>query len=258
MDYKKISKTEYINGIVKGVEKFKTSKTKTIVLDRLDPINLEDLDYIEEVTKLKVLDGKKVMIDFIPLVLKELSNLLKIELIDEEILVIGDDGHLTYDLVSQLSKEIRFLTVIGDDEKWIEDISKKTYDDTGLSIFYTENVNKILKNYSIIINLNEYMYIDIGKLRGKTIVFDLSFQKVLADKINKYNKNILVVEDFLFDSEDLIIEKLIFGGEKEIPSYKYEVFQRIINKDLKKVFVNNRKYTLEALVDKKIKNRVDI
>lgn len=258
MDYKKISKTEYINGIVKGVEKFKTSKTKTIVLDRLDPINLEDLDYIEEVTKLKVLDGKKVMIDFIPLVLKELSNLLKIELIDEEILVIGDDGHLTYDLVSQLSKEIRFLTVIGDDEKWIEDISKKTYDDTGLSIFYTENVNKILKNYSIIINLNEYMYIDIGKLRGKTIVFDLSFQKVLADKINKYNKNILVVEDFLFDSEDLIIDKLIFGGEKEIPSYKYEVFQRIINKDLKKVFINNRKYTLEDLVDKKIKNRVDI
>src|SRR5699024_9772807 len=138
---------KYIEGIIEGVEKFRTNESRNIIFDNLDLLELKDIEYIENKTKLKVLDGKKTMIYFMPSVLKEFYSGLESKLTDKEILIISDDSFLTYDLIRNLSGEVRFLTVTGEDEKWIEDISYKIYDTTGLSIFYTKNIDRILKKY---------------------------------------------------------------------------------------------------------------
>lgn len=256
VDYKELSKSKYIEGIIEGVEKFRTSETKNIVLDNLDLLGLEDIEYIEDRTKLKIVDGKKIMIYFMPSVLKELYDGLESKLTDKEVLIISDDSFLTYDLIRSLSDEVRFLTVAGEDEKWIEDISRKIYDTTGLSIFYTKNIDRILKRYDIILNLSEYIFVDIDKLRGNVIVFDLSFEHILAQQARKINSKILIVEDFLFDYEQLVSERQFFHIKKEIPSYKYEVFEEKSMEDFKKVLVDGNSYTLEDLINKKIKKKV--
>lgn len=196
------------------------------------------------------------MIYFIPTFLKEFYNLLESKLTDKEVLIISDDSSLTYDLIRNLSDEVRFLTVIGEDEKWIEDISHKIYETKGLAIFYTKNINRILKKYDIIINLSEYIFVDVDKLRGNVIVFDLSYEHILTKQIKKSNKKILVIEDFLFYYEQLLLERQFFEIKKEIPSYKYEVFEKKSIKDLKKVLVNGVGYSLEDLIDEKIKKKV--
>lgn len=254
----KLSKEELIEGILKGVEKFKSSKSRNIVLYNLDILELKDFQYIEKKTGLRILNGKQTMVEFLPMVLKELSTFLERKLIDEEILIISDNSFLTYDLIKDLSNRFKFLTIVGNDGYWIEDISKKIYDTTGLSIFYTRDINRILKNYSIIINLNEDVLIDIYKLKSTTIVFDLSIKKLLARRINSSNKNILVIEDFLFSCEELLLERKIFDLGKEVPSYKYEVFQDNNIENFRKVVVNIEEYTLRDLAYKKIKKRSNI
>ena len=117
VDYKELSKSKYIEGIIEGVEKFRTTETRNIVLDNLDLLGLKDIEYLEDKTKLKVLDGKKIMIYFMPSVLKELYDGLESKLTDKEVLIISDDSFLTYDLIRSLSDEVRFLTVAGEDEK---------------------------------------------------------------------------------------------------------------------------------------------
>lgn len=254
----KLSKEELIEGILKGVEKFKSSKSRNIVLYNLDILELKDFQYIEKKTGLRILNGKQTMVEFLPMVLKELSTFLERKLIDEEILIISDNSFLTYDLIKDLSNRFKFLTIVGNDGYWIEDISKKIYDTTGLSIFYTRDINRILKNYSIIINLNEDVLIDIYKLKSTTIVFDLSIKKLLARRVNSSNKNILVIEDFLFSCEELLLERKIFDLGKEVPSYKYEVFQDNNIENFRKVVVNIEEYTLRDLAYKKIKKRSNI
>lgn len=254
----KLSKEELIEGILKGVEKFKSSKSRNIVLYNLDILELKDFQYIEKKTGLRILNGKQTMVEFLPMVLKELSTFLERKLIDEEILIISDNSFLTYDLIKDLSNRFKFLTIVGNDGYWIEDISKKIYDTTGLSIFYTRDINRILKNYSIIINLNEDVLIDIYKLKSTTIVFDLSIKKLLARRINSSNKNILVIEDFLFSCEELLLERKNFDLGKEVPSYKYEIFQDNNIENFRKVVVNIEEYTLRDLAYKKIKKRSNI
>lgn len=216
------------------------------------------INQIEKKTGLRILNGKQTMVEFLPMVLKELSTFLERKLIDEEILIISDNSFLTYDLIKDLSNRFKFLTIVGNDGYWIEDISKKIYDTTGLSIFYTRDINRILKNYSIIINLNEDVLIDIYKLKSTTIVFDLSIKKLLARRINSSNKNILVIEDFLFSCEELLLERKNFDLGKEVPSYKYEIFQDNNIENFRKVVVNIEEYTLRDLAYKKIKKRSNI
>ena len=108
VDYKELSKSKYIEGIIEGVEKFRTNESRNIILDNLDLLELKDIEYIEIKTKLKVLDGKKTMIYFMPSVLKEFYSGLESNLTDKEILIISDDSFLTYDLIRNLSGEVRF------------------------------------------------------------------------------------------------------------------------------------------------------
>ncbi|WP_352404264.1 hypothetical protein [Sporanaerobacter acetigenes] len=252
------TKEEYINGVIDGVEVFKSEQTGKILYDDIYIFNRKDRHYIREKTGLEIADGMEVLIYFLPYVLKELLYLCDEKLWNSEILMVSDGSNLPYKLIERLSKEVRFLTILEDKKENAQKNIDKIYNDTGLSIFYSQNVDKILMNYNIIINFKDNISVDTKKLRGKTIVFDLSVGQNFSEEINNINKSVITIEDFLFHWKDLIVEKDFFHTEELIPSYKYEVFNRYDIKDFKQVLVKNEKYTLEELVQTKIRNRIHI
>lgn len=253
-----MTKEEYINGVINVAKFFKSDQTKKILYDDIYIFDSQDRCYIKEQTGLEIADGVDVFIYFLPYVLKELLHLCDEKLSNSEILIISDSSNLPYKLIERLSKEIRFLTILGDKKDNVQKSIDKIYNDTGLSIFYSQNVDRILMNYNIIINFKDNIPVNIKKLRSKTIVFDLSTEKVFSEEINNINKNVITIEDFLFNWEYLIRQKEFFHTENLIPSHKYEVFNRYDIKDFEKVLVRNQKYTLEELVQNKIRNRIHI
>src|SRR5699024_7818511 len=106
--------------------------------------------------------------------------------------------------------------LVGDDEKIIEDISKSIFESTGLSIFHCKSIDRILKNYFIIINLNENKEIDMNKIRRGAIVFDFSFGK---------SSQTYGIVDFIFKIDGLNIKQNPYIGEN-IPSPIYEYFNK--------------------------------
>ena len=256
-DYNNISKEEYINGLI-NLSKIKSDKDKFLVLDKLQLLNYEDIEYIEGKTGLEVIDGKDVKVYFLTYVLKKIYSLLNEELTKKEILIISDRSPRTFELIYKLSKEVRFLTVIGENEEKVKQISEKIYNNTGLSIFFAKNIDKILTNYNIIINLRDEILLDLKNLRSKPIVFDISLEKNLSNELKKLNDSIVAIQDFLFNYDHLLMESNLFEIKGEIPSYKYGVFNDFHIEDFKKVLVYNTAFTIEDLINYKISYRIPI
>lgn len=256
-DYENMKSEQYLRGIA-SVKKMVSESEKFIVLDLIQLLTLEELDYIQGETKLKVVDGKDVRLFFTPYVLKRICNALEKELIDKELLIISDNSLKTNQLIVNMSKDMRFLTVFGVNLKEQVKLSKTVYDSTGLSIFFASNIDKILGNYHIIINLRENVSLDLRNLRSRAIVFDLSISKSLSKEILKHNANAIIVEDFLFTYNNYLSENYFFDNKGEIPSHKYGALQQFNLDDFSKVVISNVSYTVEELVDNKIRQRMPI
>lgn len=256
-EYENIKREQYLHGIV-SIKKLALESEKIIVLDLMHLLTLEELDYIQRVTKLKVVDGKDVRIYFTPYVLKKIYNALEEELIDKELLIISDNSILANRLVVDMSKDMRFLTVFGVNLVEQVELSKIVYDSTGLSIFFTNHIDKILGNYHIIINLSENLNLDLKDLRSRAIVFDLSISKSLSKEISKHNTNAIIVEDFLFTYTYYLYESNFFDANSEIPSHKYGAFQYFNLDDFSKIVSDNVSYTVKEFVENKIRQRIPI
>lgn len=225
----------------------------SLIIEELPLLNKTDVELIEKETKLKVLSGIKVLVHCLPLVLKNIYGVLNEDLKEKEVLIIGDDEELTKEVIESLYKEVRFITLAGDYENSIEDISKYILEKTGLSIFYSKNIEKILKNYSIIINLKSKAYIDISKLRGKTMIFDLSIEKGLKGTTNS-RKGSVIIEDFMFKASDLNIGKNKWI-EDLVSSYIYEHFYPLKIVEPEGFIVNGNLYDIKYFIDYKIRKK---
>ncbi|WP_159436085.1 hypothetical protein [Anaerosalibacter sp. Marseille-P3206] len=256
-DYNELTKEEYIQGII-SINKIKSDEDKFLVLDNLYLLTVEDINYIENETGLSVIDGKDARVYFLTYVLKEIHNFLGEDLTKKEILIISDESSKTYKLILNLSKEVRFLTVTGEDEEEIKQIAEDVYNNTGLSIFFSKNINRILTNYNIIINLKDNVSLDLKNIRSKTIIFDLSLEKNLSKALEKFNSSLVIIKDFLFTYDHFIMESELFEDKGEIPSYKYEAFKDYNVDDFEKVVVHDKDYSIKELVDNKIRYRIPI
>ena len=147
-----------------------------MLIENINLFSRENINRIENETNLKVLDGINIKSHYLPIVLKKLYILLDESLEEKEILLFCGDKKITENFILALCKDAKFITLAGDNEKIIEDISKSILENTGLSIFYSKNIDRILKNYSIIINLNENTEINMAKVRKGAIIFDFSFE----------------------------------------------------------------------------------
>lgn len=251
-DYPK-EKDKIIENIIVSLENLKDEHINYIVLEDMFLFNNMDFRLIEERTNLKVLDGIKVLTAFLPIALKEIYKLLNEDIKTKEVLIIGDNEEQTKDIIEAICKDIRFITITGQyDRGIIDNIYKNILEKTGLSIFYSRNIDKILTNYSIIINLIDNYSIDFKKLRSEVIVFDFSINKSLSKSNLPKGKN--VIEDFIFKKEALNIKSNKYFPEA-ICSRIYESLKEFHEDDLRGFYIDDNIYSIEEFVNKKIKNK---
>lgn len=246
-----MGKKEMIEELVLAIGELKNENTNSLIMEDLNLLNMDDIKLIERRTSLKIANGIKVLTSFLPLVLKEICKGLNEDLKKKEVLIIGDDEILTRQMIEALYKEVRFITLAGDYENIIEDISKYIMEKIGLSIFYSKKVDKILTNYSVIINLKDNYYLNVNKLRQKAIIFDFSISKGLRNQAIESRKPI-IIEDFMFKIDYLNIKESKFINPL-IPSYFYEQFDRLEPKDFAGLSIGGEFYNIESFLEYKIR-----
>ncbi len=244
-----MEKEGMVEKFVSGIEKIKDDSIDTLIIEELSSLNRDDIQFIQKKTKLKVLDGKSVLIFFLPIVLNKIYNELEKDLKAQEVLIIGDVEEITKEVIEVLYKEVRFVTLVGDDENSIENISKYILEKTGLSLFTPKNIDKILTNYSIIINLKDDGYIDINKVKKEAIVFDFSTSKQLYKTIRNKRRPI-IIDDFIFEID---IQTKWMGDL--VPSCLYEYFCRFDIRDLKGLLANGNVNNIEDFINYGIRNK---
>ncbi len=256
LTYKDLSNDQYIEAIIKGVEKYRDEDVNNIVFEDRKILDDYKISIIEKETGLKIINGKKVLIRFLPLVLKKIFWEIGEESINYEILLISSGKENIKPLIKEFSRMIRFLTVYVEDEKKISKVKEDIFSETGLSIHYTKNIDKTLANYYIIINLSNTISLNVDKFKYKSIVFDFSSNNKVSKEIKIKNKECIVIEDFIFWNNNLFLVKdnaFELGGD--ISSNLYEVNNNFNEKDFKGLMLNGREYSIEELVKRKIKAR---
>lgn len=247
---------EFVEPFVRGVNKIKFHNIKYLVIEQLSSLDRDNIKTIQDKTNLKVLDGTQILIMYLPLVLKNIQTYLKEDFREKEVLIIGEGDKLTEELIYKLHKCVNFITLVGGDEGEIRGISQTIYKNTGLSIFYPKKIDKILTNYSIIVNLKDDSFIHLNKFRKRAIIFDFSISKNFSKSI-KEPRDVVVIEDFMFYQEDLNIIKNPWV-QKWLPSRFYEFFQTHIHMEPKSFLVDGHIYTIEELVSSKIRQKGEL
>jgi hypothetical protein len=244
-----IDKNRFLEKLISSIEKIKEDDIDSIIIEDISLLNNNDIGLIQTKINLKVVDGRKVLAFFLPLVLNKVYKRLGEDLKTKEILIIADEEELTIEIIKAIHREVRFVTLIGDDENDIKNITKNILDNTGLSLFCSKNIDKILTNYSIIINLNDNICFDIDKVGKEAIIFDLSIGKKICNII-KSRRGPVVVDDFIFNTQ--IENKWI---ERLVSSHVYECFYEFKPRDLKGLLIDKKICSIEEFVDYKMRNK---
>lgn len=246
-------KEQLIENYILSIERLKDEHIDSVIFEDMSFFNRQDLKSIENRTGLNVVDGINTLISFLSVALERIYSLLNSDLKNKEFLIIGDDEKQTKDLIESVYREVRFITITGKySDVTIDNIYKHTLERTGLSVFYSKNIDKILTNYSIIINLIDNYSIDFRKLRSETVVFDFSFNKNLRKDALLSGK--ATIEDFMFKGDDLNIRNNRFLPG-DICSRIYENFNRYNKEDFKGFVINDEFCSIEEFINRKIKNK---
>ena len=235
---------EKSHDLISGIEKIKKQNIKYLILEEIELFNKEEINLIETETNLKILDGMDAIIYFFPIVLEEYIR-------EKEILIFNEDKEITKKIILSLSKKVKSITLVEDNEDIVEEIYDFVLEKTGLSIFHSKNINRILKNYSIIINFNNNTKIDENQIRKEALIFDFSLEKGL--KANLENTKKEIIEDFIFKTRSLDILKSDWIDE-QISSSIYEYFNDYKINDFQGLLVNGEVYSPKDFINGKIRH----
>lgn len=200
------------------------------------------LDYIQEFTGMKIFDGENTKIKNLPLVLRELYALLKEDIQEKEVLIVCDDKNKTKKIIEEIAKDLRFITTVGYGYENHEEIYEYILEKTGLSLFYTSNVNRILENYSIILNLMDNLSIDFSKARKNSIIFNFA-----ASNSTGNTKRPPFIRDFVFDLKGLNIDSNKWLDSK-VSSSLLESLMEDKTQNAKYIHAGNNYYTIKDYI----------
>lgn len=252
---KKIVKTsDLIEELVKAIEILKDENTHVILIDNLHIFCRTELNIIEKETNLKIIDGIDLSIDFISLVLNNIYKYSDKDLKSKEVLIIGEEEELTIKAIESVCKNVGFITITGDfKEESVERIYQHILEKTGLSIFYSKSIDRILTNYSIIINLIDNCNLNIRKIRNDAIIFDFSINKQFSNELIQ-NGKLVAIGDFIFKGDDVNINGDAFIP-KLMPSHIYGYLAEPKAEDFYGIYAGGQIYTLEEFMNLKIKKK---
>ena len=233
---------EYLNAIMK----LKDEDCTKLFIEGYEKLNKETIYHIQEFTNMKILDGEETRINNLPLVMKDICNLMKEDIAEKEILVICDDKEKTKRTIKEISKDVRFVTAIGCEE-YNDEIYEYILEETGLSLFYPVNIDRILENYSMIINLMDGLSLDFSKVRRNCIVFDFGQGNSLHN-----NKRPPFIQDFAFNFNDLGVNKNRLM-QNRVLSNLFEALVEDRKKDIKYLYSEGNYYSIKDYVNLFIK-----
>lgn len=187
---------EYIR-FVEAINKIKTEADNTIYIENFEIYSLEFFSLIEERTELKFCTGDNIRTQNIPLILSEITKELSHELRSADTLIICNSRDRIIEIIKGLSDFINFFTVIGVETSIKDEVYDYVYECIGISIFQPNNIGKIIKNYSTIINTMDEIRFDIGNIRNQSVIIDFSFKKPFKP-ITISKKNCIYIEDINF------------------------------------------------------------
>lgn len=247
----KKSLEKYIMEIRKlGIENF-----HNIYLEEINYIPKEALGYMEEGLNLKICKNAYTNISYIPMVIKEIYEKLNQNLQDKEVLIISRDKEITKKTIKLISKDLKFITNIGCSIEDNEEIYNYIFEETGLSLFNSSDINRIIGRYSILINFTEGFRLETSKVRRNAIVFNFSFMN--RPDFKDSNNIIHSINDFGFKIEDLSIHKNKWIDDK-INSTLYESLNGGISGNVEFLYLGNEVYSIEDYVRFFIKLKGDI
>lgn len=244
--------------LIKAIEKVRDQNDRDIILEDLNAFNLKDIQSIEDNTHLRIRNGMRVKMFFLPPLLKRIYEGLGEDLKEKEILIIGDEENLTKKMIESLYEYVGFITLAGKYETTIEDISSYILNKTGLSIFYSKKIDRLLPNYSIIINLKDYYQLNLDKVRKKALIFDLSIEKPIKRQLAGLGLPICI-DDFMFNVEHLNIKENRFI-KSPVPSYVYEQFN-LVPSDHNKIVglsIGDKMYNIDSFIEGQVRRKVKL
>ncbi|MBZ2176050.1 hypothetical protein K8M07_12450 [Schnuerera sp. xch1] len=247
-------KEDTIKEFILAIEELRDDNTVSLIIEEPSLLSVQSINLIEDETNLKVFNKVKASMKLLPLVLNSIYERLGNDLKGKEVLIIGDDKECTKKVIESICKDISFITLTGyyeDDE--IENIYEYILENTGLSIFYSKNIDRILTNYSIVINLIDNYCLNTQKLRKEAIVFDLSIDGKITSNIIG-NSKATIIEDFVFKGDGLNIKRTKFLSSL-VYAYIYEQMGEFKLENLDGLYVNGQIYKIRDLVDYKIKSK---
>ncbi|NLI59011.1 MAG: hypothetical protein GX387_10950 [Clostridium sp.] len=93
-------------------------------------------------------------------------------------IIQGDDNKLLYSYVKLLSPFVKFITIITNKKKYVQEEIDEIYDETGLSIRLTEDIESGLEGVDIIINLGDFNnFKKCKKIKSHAIVINYGIFK---------------------------------------------------------------------------------
>lgn len=186
---------------LEGIKEIITEEVSGIYIEGQEGLNGDILKYIEETINIKMFYGEDIKIKFLPIILKKTYRILKDNLEEKEILILDDNKERIKKTIKEISKYLGYISVIGLDRDQQDDLYDYILEETGISIFYPLNVDKIAGNYSIVVNfLDDVDYI-FNKLRRNSLVFD--FSNIEHESINNRPP---YIQDFYFIFEGIEVE----------------------------------------------------
>lgn len=247
--YRNLSNSEYISKIIKSIDTIKTEDTKSLIIEKIHSLSLDDIKEIEDRCGLKVLNGRSEIVAYTPYLLREICKLRKKQLNEREILIISDDTALTKELTVNISRDLRFLTILSKDMTFLEKLEKEVLNETGLSLQTIGKLDRVVQNFDIIINMTADISLDTRYIRRNAIIIDISVGRVLKN-ISSNRKDLIVITDLLFKNDSILKSNPeVFSLDKKIPSYIYEGIKAIDDNSPIAIRVNHKDYSFKELVD---------
>lgn len=238
---------EYINNILN----LKSEEDTLLYIEGLEDINVDILKEIETRTSMNIPTGEGIWLYNVPLVMNQLLKGLNEDSFEEEVLIICGELEKSTELIRTLSKNLRFISIIGSDEVVLEQIYEKILEDTGISLFQPVNLENTIKNYSIIINLAEDVFTGLKNIRRKAIIFDCSISKHLTDLVDS-SKNNIIIDSISINISDTDILKGHWIGNEVSPKL-YELLMADEPKEFYRIHWKKQYYFLKDFINREIK-----
>lgn len=189
---------EYLKNIIE----INDGSYKRIFIEDINQGDVDIKEVIESETSLSFPTGKEIRYYNIPLIIRDVARIMKVDMSQQEVLLIVDKKEDALDIIDIVRNTFNFISLIGIRGEEAEELYEEVLDKTGISIFQPIDVEKTINNYEVIINQSEFINLNLDRIRKKSIIFDYSIYKPFKEAASQ-----LVIYDVIISLRNLGIER---------------------------------------------------